>query len=281
MKKDFHEFLAGKAKRLLIPYICLGIPLLASSYVTRWVEGETDMSFYLMVTAEFLLQQSHYTIWFLICLFLAIILLYGIVRVSKERCGWILGGGALAAELCIIYWMQGGKALIWNIDAALLAVGFMALGYWSKTTGWIQWKKYFKSWLGFFLAVVVYLECVTINGFIYGERFDMATCQLGLTPVSMFGIFCGIYCIVFFLKRINLGRGIEYLGQNTMVYFAWHQSIVLSLLLGTYSLLGWFTSGSLVPDGIRTILTVILIFVVLLPFDLLLFKTKLRFVVGK
>ena len=171
--------------------------------------------------------------------------------------------------------------MIWNIDAAFLAVGFMALGYWAKTSSWIHQEKYFKSWLGFFVAAAGYVGCVTANGFIYGEKFDMAVCQLGLAPVSLAGIFCGIYCIVFFLKHINLGRGLTHLGQNTMVYFAWHQSIVLPLLLGAYSLLGWFTTDSLIFDGIRTILTVVLIFVVLLPFDLLFGKTKLRFVVGK
>ena len=280
IQKGFGAFLIGKVKRLLVPYFCLGIPLLMSSLVTRMREGITDISSYCMVLVKFFLQKRHYTIWFLTCLFVASILLYGIIRAVKNRLGWVLGAGIGSAVMCIAYWELGGTPLLWNIDAAFLAVFFMALGYYIKMSGFLIRERFFKCCF-FFIAAAGYIACVTINGFFYGEKFDMAICQIGLAPVSLLGILCGIYCIVFFLKCFNLGCILEYLGQNTMVYFAWHQSIMLPLLLDVYNFFGWFTTNSIVSDIIRTVLSIILIFLTLLPFDLLFGKTKLCFVVGK
>lgn len=280
-KSDFGTFVKGKVRRLLIPYVCLGVPLLMSSFLPRITSGVTDISVYTGLLLDFFVQRRLYTIWFLPCLFLASLILYGFIKLTKERTGRIIAAAAALGTLCILYWEMGGAALPWNIDAAFLAVTFMALGYWSKKTGWINKEKNFRSWIVFFLAGLVYVVGVGFNGFVFGEKFDMAMCQSGFAPVSLMAILAGIYCIVFLLKHFSLGSVFDYLGENTMVYFAWHQSIVLPLLLELYNRFGWFTADTLLSDGVRSILTVVLIFLILWPVDVLFRKTKFRVVIGK
>ena len=279
-KRDFGTFLKGKAKRLMIPYVCLGIPLLLFSFATHAIQGAADPAVYWDLFLKFLIQQRMYTIWFLPCLVIASILLYGIVKLAKDRGGWVLGICAVLGIAGLGYWELGGKELPWNVDAAFVAVMFMGMGYRAGKTDWIYKERNFKSWIWFFCAAVIYVGCVALNGFFIGEKFDMASCWGGCIPVSLVGIAAGIYCIVFFTKHIHIGI-FNYLGRNTMVYFAWHQSIVLPLLLGFYNWAGWFTANTILLDAVRSLLTVVLIFLVLWPIDLLFRKTKLRITLGK
>ena len=280
-KQDFKTFLKGKAKRLIIPYFCMGIPLVMSSFFTRIIDGVTDPSEYWHVILNFILQTRMYTIWFLTCLFLTSILLYILVKVIKGRMGWIMTISAFLSVVGAVYWELGGAELPWNFDACFVAVLFMALGYCVSEKGYLDDERYFSSWIAFGIAALIYMVCVTINGFVLNEKFDMAMRHCGAAPLSFVGIICGIYCVVFFLKKFSLGRIFEYLGKNTMVYFAWHQSIVLPMLLSVYGLFGWFEQNSVISDACRSIVTFVLIFLVLYPFDVLFRKTRLKFVIGR
>jgi len=278
--QKFATFIKAKAKRLLIPYVCLSIPLLLSSFIGCAAKGITDVSSYWRVVYLFLLQRRWLTVWFLTCLFLASLLLYAIIKATKNRSGWILGTCIVTGVAGLCYWEFGGIKLPWNLDAAFVAVMFMGVGYCAEQTDWVHKKESFRSWIAFLGTAGIYVVCVAINGFVVGEKFDMAMCWGGLIPVSLLAIFCGIYCILFLCKHMHFSV-LEYLGQNTMVYFAWHQSIVLPLLLNFYNLVGWFQSDTLILDAIRTVLTVVLIFLILWPVDILFRKTKLRVAIGK
>ena len=281
VKHDFGTFLRGKIKRLIIPYFCLGIPLVLSSIVSRIRDGIVDSGAYWELVFNFFTQTRMYTIWFLTCLFLTSIMLYVLIKIVKDHLGKVLVISLIFSIIGAIYWEMGGIELPWNFDACFVAILFMALGYCVNKKGYLDDKKYFNSWIIFVSASLIYIACVTINGFVIHEKFDMALRHCGAAPLSFLGIISGIYCVAFFLKRFSIGGIIEYFGKNTMVYFAWHQSIILPILFWLYGLLGWFAQDTIFWDACRSVLTFVLIFVLLYPFDLLFRKTRLKFAIGK
>lgn len=84
VSESFWNFFTKKVRRLIVPYFCLGIPLVLASFVTRIVSGVTDYREYLDVIIRFLIQKRMYTIWFLTCLFCLNMLFYLLVKVTKN-----------------------------------------------------------------------------------------------------------------------------------------------------------------------------------------------------
>lgn len=281
MDNSFGDFLKKKVKRLLVPYLFMGIPLMASSIISRAIRGISDPREYVEVLWKFIVQRRYCTIWFLTCLFLLNIIFYLLVKVTHDNYKIIIAVSIILAALGLLYYNMGGVALPWNIDVCLTALPFFAAGYVCKVKEDLikprigVWPDYM-----FIASAVIYVLSVTINIKISGQVIDMAVEEYGCIPFSMISVVCGIYCVYFFADKVHF-RLPAYFGKHTMVYFSWHQSIVLPLLLYVYSKVGLFQQDTFLSDGLRIIVTVVMIFVVLLPFDLLFRKTKLKFCVGE
>lgn len=76
VKDSFSEFVRKKAMRLLVPYFCLGIPCIISSYYSRAAEGTLTAQAFIQVLLKFIVQKRMYTLWFLTCLFLLEIIFF-------------------------------------------------------------------------------------------------------------------------------------------------------------------------------------------------------------
>jgi len=278
---SFGVFLRKKAKRLLVPYFCLGIPLIFAAFVQRYADGVKDIREYGYVVVKFLVQERTYTLWFIACLFVLLLVFYFLTKICKDK---LLLLGAVSFTMGI-----GGVALFhfvptfrlpWNADVCLVAIPFFYLGYLMKKKK-ADKSKVFNSWLVFAAGAVAYIISVYLNQRLTGQKLDIAVNTYGNPAISFVSAASGILCAVIFTKKITFLKFDEYLGKNTMVYFAWHQTIAQPLLLALYDRLNLFQSGSLISDGIRFLVTSVLSFAVLIPFDLLLSKTKLKVIVGK
>lgn len=279
----FIRFILKKAKRLLVPYFCLGIPLIASSFITRLIEGGHTVPEYADVLVRFIVQRRMYTIWFLTALFIMSVILYLVVRYVRHI-GGIFCVGFLLGTVGMLYTKMVGVNLPWNVDVAFTAFPFISTGYCfgiaykskpQKVCRWFRWD-------AFLAAGVLYLTLVFLNEHLTGQKLDFAMNMYGVPVISLIAAFCGIYCSIFFTMKLPTNEKIlRYLGQNTYVYFAWHQSIVLPVLLELYQRIGIFQWEGVINSMGRTLVTVPLIFAALYPFDRWLGKTRFRFCLGK
>lgn len=278
---SFPVFVKKKAKRLLVPYLTFGVILLISSVIRSGGEGISEL------LTKFVLQKRMYTIWFLTSLFFVNLAFYGITKINKGKLWSIITIAILMYVAGVTYYKLGGAPLFWNIDTVLITMIWFSLGYVLKQTGFMSRfsseTKNLNKMRIFLVAVLsglIYISLVFVNWELCHEKFDIAMCSTGIPPLTLFASFAGIILFISISLLIKIGL-INYLGKNTMVYFALHQSLMLPIIAWIYATLGLFTQETMISDLIRLIVSLVLIFVCLYPIDRLLNSKKLKFLLGK
>ena len=274
-------FFAKKVKRLLVPYLFMGIPLVIASCVTRYFAGIRSFEDYGKVLLKFVVQQRYCTIWFLTCLFLLCQIFFVIVKGTHDNLKYIGSVSILMGIVGILYFNSGGEALLWNIDVCFTAAPFFGAGYLcsAKKEKIEKITKKLSKLVILCVTGLIYIISVTLNVKYSGEVINFATNEYGCLLLSLISVISGITGIYIISNiKVNL---VEYLGTHTMIYFSWHQSIILPLLLLCYKRLGIFENDTLISDGVRTLVTFILIFIVLYPVDMLFNTSKLKGCIGK
>lgn len=82
---DFITFLKKKRKSMIIPYFCLGIPMLLFSGLVHYVNGDYTIRDYVFLFLRFVIQRRMWTLWFLACLFFLNIMFYLTQKVLKTN----------------------------------------------------------------------------------------------------------------------------------------------------------------------------------------------------
>ncbi|WP_418223583.1 acyltransferase family protein [Clostridium isatidis] len=224
----FAQFLKSKSKTLLIPYLVFSLfnylfYLLFSRFANTVAENPLKPLLGIFVGVrgtEWTICNG--TLWFVLALFISEILLYLIIRLTKgnnKKISLIL---ILFSELGYSYSKFIGVKLIWNIDAALVAVTFVGLGYIVKKSNML-------NKLDDYIYIIIFM----LLNFIFGELN---------TEISMFSSIYGNYFyfyisaitgtlgIILICKKINSSKMLEFIGQNTFVYLAIHQYVIFSVL---------------------------------------------------
>lgn len=176
------------------------------------------------------------------------------------------------------YGVLGGEAMPWNVDVCLTAAPFFFGGYLYREKFAERCVRF--AWSLFFLSAMLNLIFVTVNYKVFGEIFNMALNDYGMHLISLMAIITGIYCVYCISSKFQC-RWIEYLGKNTMIYFAWHQTIALPLGLFVLNRIPYFNTDTLLSDAIRTVILFIFMIAFLFPFDRLIQNSKMRCIVGK
>jgi predicted neutral ceramidase superfamily lipid hydrolase len=103
----------------------------------------------------------------------------------------------------------------------------------------------------------------------------MSVGQYGNELLSMVSAICGIVAITMFCQLYST-RLFRYLGQNTMVFFAWHSRIVLVACGMIFSALNVFQDrdSNLIMAFGYTIVVLIAIFALLYPATEIIKRTK-------
>lgn len=283
-KESFRQFLTGKVKRLIVPYFCLGIPMIFFDVYWQnrkrvvklpvdWLKGEF---------LSLLEQKRLWTLWYTACLFFLTLLFYVLVR-------WIRNEKILAVVVVLLmlsglaYYRMGGQALYWNVDACLTALPFFYVGYLcrqkkilEKYVFPLRWR-----WILALVSLTVMLGCLQINLRFSGMHLEMYERQYGIEPVTYLGAFAGILFVILISQKLD-GRAIRYIGENSMIYYAWHQTILMPLVDELYWKLRVFQQFKLtrVQYYGKSILSVVLICLALTGVSAVINHTFLRVAVG-
>ena len=156
IKSDFNFFIRSKIKRLLIPYVCLCIPII---FANMFFIGDFSCSYLICEVEGFVVQERYTTLWFISCLLLVNSLMYPIVRYcksSKQTVFFVL----MLTLIGIILWRKGILVLPWNIDASFVVLPFFYVGFLLKgkiKEEAFKGQKKLITYLGILLLVIIIL----------------------------------------------------------------------------------------------------------------------------
>ncbi|MBP9989397.1 MAG: hypothetical protein KBT46_07850, partial [Ruminococcus sp.] len=170
--------------------------------------------------------------------------------------------------------------LPWTIDIAMTAIPFYALGYFSKRKSLITRiadNKY--SALYAVISLVIWLLSVYGSYRLSsGEVFNMHGNTYGWWPLSYVGAISASLALIIISNKITL-KNILYIGQNTMLYLAWHQTLIINNIRRVFS------RFDLLQTAFSKYISYIIIFalciVILTTLNKLISKSKLKFILGK
>lgn len=280
-KYTFKEFFKKKVKTLIIPYFSLGVVIYLFYVVINMILGEAN-GLYGSNWSMFLklLRQEHFwTIWFLTCLFLVEILYYLINNIFKVK---KIFQTIVSLGICLLgflYYRLGGDGLPWNLDVALIAQFFFHLGYRFKFSNKIYKKLMTKKRSSCLIMAITFLIVNVSAGIlcikISGESLDMSVGLYGNELLTVISAVAGILFVVIISNNLT-NKALTYLGRNTMIIFAWHSRIIIVLCDYIYKWAGVFQGGNISQQLLECITTFIIIFVILIPLNEVIKKSKIH-----
>lgn len=283
-KNSFGEFFKKKIKSMIIPYFSLGVVVVAFKELIYYRTGDCTTFGYIKVVLDLFIQERMSTLWFLACLFLINIIFYFMLK-------WIKNKTLMAIAIAVItvaglvYYRLGGQPLPWNLDVCMTAISFFYVGYAIKQYG--DKLRDFASKTS--TSVILFLACGAANlvfGYlsyrISGSVLNMFDSVYGFEPFTYISAFAGIACVVIISKWFVI-KPVKYIGENSLLYFAWHQTVFMTIsvdLLTLANIVATDESGMkklLIYKAIEFVLVMIMCTIA----NLIVTKTKLKFIVGR
>lgn len=281
-KYTFIEFLKKKVKSLVIPYFSLGLVIYLFYVIVNGIVGEGN-GLYGSNGEMFvqLLKQEHFwTIWFLACLFLVEIIYYWIDYMFTNK---PMISSIVSVTICGIgfgLYHLGCDGLPWNLDIALIAQLFYHMGYIFKNNKKIYNKILSKKVLNKSVVISsIFLVLNVILGFlsvkISGKSVDMSVGLYGNEFLTIISAIFGIFFVIIVSNSIS-SKILNYLGKNTMIIFAWHSRIVIVLFDYIFKAFGILQGFSMLYKIIQSSIVFICIFLILIPINELVKRSRIH-----
>lgn len=238
-KNNFPTFLKKKCKSLLLPYLCLGIPVVIFDCVYYSIHHTFTLEYWLTAFWKYIVQIRQYTLWFLAVLFFLNIIFYCAKKILKKNL--LLAVFSIASFILgLIYYKLGGPNLPWNIDAAFMALPFFFIGYFykcnhEKIDKFLNTRKR----LIFLSVPCLIINCVFcfLSYNLSGKMFNMFDSTYGIVPLTFIGACAGAFSVIL-ISKLSVFKSIQYVGRNTLLYFAWHQAIFMPLSVDFFAVFG-------------------------------------------
>ncbi|MCQ2514928.1 MAG: acyltransferase family protein [Ruminococcus sp.] len=284
-KYDFVSFVKRKCKTLLIPYVFLGMTMVVFQLISYCYYGEISVNNVLKLLSDFVLQRRLWTLWFITCLFLMNIIFYLIVSFAKSfrKVSVII---AFLTILGILYYRFIGVELIWNLDVCFTMMIFFYAGYYCKVyKNNVTSLFKFRLWI-LPLALAGNILFSYLSYVISGSTLVVSWSLYGFEPFTFISAFFGVYFIIILSMAIRL-EPIRYIGENSLIYFAWHQTLfipvtykVLNVIFNIFKL-PLLDDGVLVWQIVYQLSALIIILLAITVLNLIISRSKFRFTIGK
>lgn len=268
---DFRTYIRKRIKRLYVPYLLFAL-IYANSGVKNYL--------YVLYGSRNALEhaRSLTPLWFLPCLFVAGILLQGILICSGSLFPRgpesVRGGVRLVIDIPLVLLCVGtgillsrrfddGLRLPFGVDSALISMPFLYAGYVCSASGCYRPSRGAVS-----RVVFLMLLCTGVTLALYGcnlpvsvtegfNHVELSIASIGKSRIFYAVAMCGcigILCAAILLKEC---RWIEILGQSSLTCLATH-GMVISLVS---QLLRRFRA----PDAVITVVAFVTVMICILP----------------
>ncbi|WP_428911980.1 acyltransferase family protein [Niallia sp. Krafla_26] len=232
--RSFSRFFISKCKSLVIPYFSFSI-IVYLWFLFRYSIGDIDYSsslFKPLVGTIIGIRNSEWTVhigalWFLSCLFITELIFYFLKTKLKKNL-FVVSALIFMSLLGYGYSRFVGEPLPWNIDAAFIAVLFFGAGNVYKES--VQKLNPILNLRGLLFFCFLNLTTGYFNFLLSGQRVDMYESLYGNYMLFVISAFSGIIALLIAVQKIGTNAVLEYIGRNSLIYLALHQSIVFSIL---------------------------------------------------
>lgn len=284
--KQFKLLFIKKTQQLLIPYLIFAVVLwlwdvACNVFRVFGRSGNINDCFKSFLGIFLQIRTTDYSIgvWFIPCIFVTFILLFLITKLSKNRKVVYFILSVLAFIIGVLYCTKVNKPLPWGIDAAFVAVFFMAIGNMLRTylVGDESRASKPKLFMILFINLVLTILFAYLNFTVQGRTVGMWSNSYGNILFFLLGALSGILTIVSFSKILNI-RFVTDIGENSIFYYGIHIIILEALTFFTRFVPN---IGNKVVDLVVTIvllLITIVILKILYPFYKRIFNYVLKFV---
>lgn len=284
-RRKWWDFVGSRIRSIVVPYFCMAGILAAGTFAAKFLRGELTLAVIGNQILAILVQNRLWVVWYLTCLFLVELIAYWLVKaIRSDLCLGILA--AVIPVLGLVYRrMLDGPALPWNLDICFLGLPFFLAGFLSRkysSVFCIAERSRGTKAAAFTVLAAVNVGCTWLSYRLTGQRLDFYDMTFGYLPLSILAAFAGIGFFIL-LSRQKTFRPIRYFGENTMLYFALHQSIVIpfvSLFL-PYAMFAGFIPNSWIAIPIWAFIQLIVVTALLTVATMLILKLGLGFMLGK
>lgn len=228
--QDFRSFFIKKFRTLFIPWLILSVFDISLSQIVSFSEHN-----YLYELGWNFLQirGRHDQLWFVAALFTAYIPFYFYIELYKRKnsqenyrtavfflIALVFFGCGIAYSIfmdpTLLPW--GSISLPWHLDYSFRAVFFMACGYFFR-------EKLESSFDGFSPALRTMLIFSLHAAIVYAPYFITISDNVFALFANLITPLLGIFTVVSVSKMLPANRYFMYVGQNTLLYFAFHGKV--------------------------------------------------------
>lgn len=274
-------FLKKKLKGYLIPYVsCAAVIILFRFLGTLYASGRAvAVETLKWDTIALALQQRYTTLWFLAALFIGIIIFDALFRLLGDRAALYIVCCILSAVF-IFYDTFVQVPLPWNLDTAFIIQFYLAFGHLAREKGLFR-KLAMENphpWLTAAGFACIAVGLTVLNEKITGTTYEMFYSSYGIFPLTLAAAVLLSLAVIILSHRIHI-RPVSYIGRNSMIYFAFHQSIALPLAGAAVSRVG--LGSSIGERIIHFLLVYALVLFLCFAADLIVRHTPFKFMAGK
>lgn len=261
------EFARRTSRSLLIPYVCFSIISLVIWIVLRPLRPATraDASWSVVDALSRLIYGAgselgliNGTLWFFTALFVVMWLAYLLAKVLPARLQWV---ASLVALLAMLYSPRPWPSpLPWNLDVAVVALGFFMLGTALRNVRWdqLRWRSSPTAAIGFVVSVLLLAACAS-----YNQRVDLREFVVGNPALFLGGAVGGTFATLLIAGALPAAWISQRLSQDSIVIFPLH--LPLLVVVSAVIAKGTGLSRELLRSELGAALISILVIALLLP----------------
>lgn len=232
-KYNFKEFFWKKFKTLIISYICLS---LIGWFWVMIVRNPAD--FINQKTLDKLIgiflgkrgSKYYFSMWFLTALFISEILIYLYIKLTKNKKAFVILGFLISAIIGCLIISRIDKGFYWSLDLVPSAISFSMVGYLLKSYK----EKITFNKLVYILLMFVFLGVNILVGYLNyrnNGRADLYELNIGNPIYYYISAISGSLFAIIVSKGIHKERVLEYIGRNSLIYYAYQKSLFITPLL--------------------------------------------------
>lgn len=239
-----HSFVAQKVKRLMIPAVIWALAYSIVKWLAHGFPGVKAAAGLLYFSQAGLKAAGSLTsIWFLPCMFLAVLLTEAIMQAISRPANTqkpfllklLMLSMVLAAITFLLPRLQQGYP--WCINLVPLACAFILIGFLTRQ-GIIFLNSKRLSLPAVWIATFICAFAALSGTFSYNLRFvpihnaDMASACFGFPPLYMLDAVSGLFMMVALAKLTcphRLHPVVAFMGSNTLAIFLIHKPLIVNL----------------------------------------------------
>lgn len=282
-QNDFKVFIKSKIKNYLVPYFCCSIILAVYGFITHGLKsGEWTIIDLIDRLTPFIIQRRYTTLWFLATLFFGVLIFWLISKLFKNNLKNICIVSSILSLTFIIYDEVIGISLPWNIDTSFIILFYLAFGYFLKSKSILERMINNKKRLPIYIVVawVINISCSLANYLLCHKTYEMFHSRYGVFPLTIIAACAGSIGVIFISTYFIEIFPIKWLGENTMAFFAFHQSIGISIMSNLCGHIFSENEGVIMLITEKAIIFIGTMFICFL-IHVILVKFHMGFVIGK